>query len=477
MGAWIKQKKWACLLGWMVLIGAGIFFFRPNTPVNPHFVARAETRSFDIDVRTVGVLEAKHSLVVYSSIPGDKGKIIDLVSDGKQVEKDEVIVTLDPNPFELKLAEIEGKIREQKAAIAACKNALEMEKNKTVLELHTAKYEMKNAQIEYDKTVRGDGPMEKAKLKCALDKAESRYDDFKAYEEDLDRLAEKGFLNPGEKKQALQKLNEAKETYEEAKGQYENFVEHIYPLQVQKAEVAIKKARLKFDETKASAHYRVTKAEETLMQHVLGMEYLQGQRNEALKELELTKIRAPAPGMAVLREEYRSGERRRPRVGDLALKNQPLLNLPDMSTVLVKTKVREVDLHKVAVGKSASIELDAYPDMQLRGQVVSIGVLALSDRSDKVFEVLVQLSESHPNLRPGMTARVTIHSESVTDQLTVPLHAIFTRKTEPYCYRKSIGGFLATPVTIGSHNENWAVVLNGLSEGDQIALVNPEFWR
>lgn len=467
------------MLGVILVLGTLVCLNIPRSVADSHFVARAERRSFSIEVHTIGVLEAKDSLVVYSAIKGDQGKIIDLVQDGKQVGEGEILVKLDPTPFEEKLAEIEGKIREQKAAITAYENALAMEKNKTQLEMQTARFELKHAEIEHDKIVDGDGPMEQAKLKCALDKAENHYLDLKAFEEDLEQLAANGYLNAGEKKQALKKLDEAKEAYEEAKGQYDNFVQHTYPLQVQKADVGLKKARIKLDEAKTSAHYRIAKAEEALLQHRLGLDYLNSARAEALRELEMTEIKAPAPGMAVLREEFRSGERRKPRVGDLVLKNQPLLNLPNMETVVVKTKVREVDLHKVAVGKPATVAVDAYPNLNLSGEVVSIGVLAVADRhdrSEKVFEVSVQLARSHPRLRPGMTAHVTIHSESVEDRLTVPVPAVFAKKGETFCYRKSLGRFSEAPVELGSHNEHWAVVNEGLSEGDQVALVNPEFW-
>ena len=457
-------------------MGAGIAFFMPKKELDPQWVAPVEKRSFNVEVKTVGVLEAENSLVVFSSIRGDQGKIIDLVSDGKHVEKDEVLIKLDPTPFEQKLFEIEGQIREQIAAITSCETSLEMEKNKAVLEEHTARYEMKNAQIEYEKIVKGDGPMEQAKLKSSFAKAENDYEEIRQFENDLDRLAEKGYLNPGEKKQALKKLDEAREAYETAKMQYVNYVEHVYPLQVKKAEVAMKKAQLKLTDAVKSARYRVTKAEEILEQHRLGLDYLEIQRKEALRELALAEIKAPTPGMAVLREEFRSGERRRPRVGDMVVKNQPLLNLPDMSSVIVKTKVREVDLHKIAVGKKAHIEIDAYPQLKLKGEVISIGVLAVSGRqsqSDKVFEVQVKLSNPDPALRPGMTARVTIHSQKVEEQLTVPLHAIFAGSDQTYCYRKTYAGFAAAPVTIGSHNENWAVVSEGLEEGDRIALIDP----
>ncbi|NGX58128.1 MAG: Cobalt-zinc-cadmium resistance protein CzcB [Chlamydiae bacterium] len=474
MTAWNK----GILIGlWVVLMGGIIYKMIPEKSSSQPWLATAEKRSFDVDVRSVGVLEAENSLVVFSSIRGDQGKIIELISDGKHVEKDELLVRLDPTPFELKLFEIEAKIREQEAIISALENAVDMEREKAVLEERTAKYEMKNAQIEHVKIVDGDGPMEIAKLKSALDKAQNQYDEFKSYEADLDQLEQKGFLSAGEKRQALKKLEDARETYEAAKMQHDSYVEYVYPLQVKKAEVGLKKARLKLYDTAKSAAYRVVKAEETLEQHLLGLDYLVSQRQEALRELALTEIKAPTPGMAVLREEYRSGERRRPRVGDVVLKNQPLLNLPDMSSSIVKTKVREVDLHKIAVGKIASIEIDAYPDLKLDGEVVAIGVLAVSGRhqdDEKVFEVTIRLTESDSKLRPGMTARVTIHSESVNEKLTVPLHAIFTRNNTTYCYKKSFGSFKSVPISMGPHNENWSEVLEGLDEGDQIALIDPE---
>ena len=70
----------------------------------------------------------------------------------------------------------------------------------------------------------------------------------------------------------------------------------------------------------------------------------------ARAELEKTTITAPIAGIAVLRDEFRNGEKRKPMVGDTVWQNQPLLDLPDLSSMVVKTLVREVDLHKVWKG-------------------------------------------------------------------------------------------------------------------------------
>lgn len=472
MSVWTKV-----ILAGLVLLSLGGVLYRMSPTKEEPWLAVAEKRNFDIDIRAVGVLEAENSLVICSSIKGDLGKIIDVVPDGKSVNQGEVLVRLDSTPFENKLAEVDAKIREQEVVIASLENAVAAEEDKALLEERTAKYEMRNAQIERDKTIHGDGPMEMAKLGSALDKAKTHYLELQAYEADLDRLEKKGYLNSGEKRQALKKLEEAREAFESAKLQYESYVNHVYPLQVKKAELGLKKAQLKFHDAIRSAAYKVTKAQETLQQHKLGMDYLENQRQEVLRELALTEIKAPTCGLAVLREEYRSGERRRPRVGDVVLKNQPLLNLPDMSSVIVKTKVREVDLHKIAVGKSARIAVDAYPDLSFKGEVVAIGVLAVAGAhhsDDKIFDVTIRLSDTDERLRPGMTARVTIHSSSVQDQLAIPLHAVFSKEGSFQCYKRSLRAYQPIPIALGRHNEDWVEVLDGLNEGDWVALIDPE---
>ncbi len=446
----------------------------PQKEASDILTATAAAKTFDVTVKTVGVLEAKNSVVLFSTIKGDLGKIIDLVSDGTHVNENDVVVRLDPTPFEHKLEDIEAKIREQHSVIESFKQGLAQEKDKSVLEEKASEYELENAAIERDKIVMGDGPMEEGKLKRTLGKAEAQYLELKAYEDELDRLEQQGFLSQGEKRQAIKKLQEARESYEEAKTQYEGFVHHVYPMQVKKAEVNLKRAEIKYEDIVKSSAYKVAKARHMLDQALLGMEYLERQRQEVLEEIRMTKIRAPMTGMAVLREEFRSGEKRKPRVGDVALKNQPLLNLPDLSRMVVKTKVREVDLHKVSAGKSASVEIDAYPGLSLSGKVFSIGVLALSDHrhtSEKYFEVRILLDTFEEVLRPGMTARVCLHSAAVEEKIAVPVNAVFFNESECFCYKKSQGGFTPYPVTLGLANETWVEVKSGIASGDIVSLL------
>ena len=256
--------------------------------------------------------------------------------------------------------------------------------------------------------------------------------------------------------------------------QYESFIEHVFPMQVKKAQSALERARLKYEESIKSAKYRIAKATAALSQARQSREDINTQIRFAERELTNSEIKAPAPGMVVLREDYRSGQRRKPRIGDVLVRNQPLLDLPDLETMIVKTKVREVDLHKIQKGKPATVQVDAYPQLSFDGKVLSIGILAIADpgrpSEEKYFEVRVALESADPRLRPGMTSRVVIHTEKVQNKLTVPYHALFDDHKAVCCYVKTWKGYEKRLVKSGSSNEQWIEIEDGLSPGDSVAL-------
>jgi HlyD family secretion protein len=145
--------------------------------------------------------------------------------------------------------------------------------------------------------------------------------------------------------------------------------------------------------------------------------------------------------------------------------------------MVVKTQIREIDLHKVGVGKRVMVFVDAYPDLRLPGEVYSIGVLAESrtesHTADKYFQVVTSVREKDQRLRPGMTARVEIECANVENELSVPIHAVFNDQGRTYCYVDTQTNYEKREVSIGAQSENWAQVLAGLKEGERVALSHP----
>lgn len=470
-------------IGATLLAALGIYFSsmrnaNRNSEEDNIVTERAAYRSFDIEVRSVGELEAARSNMIFSSLRGDQGKIIYLIPDGTYVKTGELLIKLDPTPFEEAIEEQEAAIREQEGKVQALEQALEGEICQAEHEAKTAEFEVRSAALELEKIAKGDNPQELARLQSTMQKASIKYEEFQGYSQDLLELEKQGFLNASELQQARKKLSEEKEAYEIAKLEYETVVNYVHPMRLEKANTALLRAQCKQEESERLGEIKIAKAK-ALMEHAkYELEERQMQLQSSYAILALTELKAPSPGIVVHREEFRNSQKRKPRLGDIVMRNQPLLDLPDLDSMIVKTKVREADLFKIGIGKNVLISVDAYPQLLLKGKVSSIGVLALSDMTkmgdEKYFDVKVDLDSGDARLRPGMTSRVVILADKIENSLTIPVYAVFEKNQQSYCYLPQDNNkFVLQPVELGTSNEYWVEITKGLQEGDWVCLHQP----
>jgi HlyD family secretion protein len=433
---------------------------------------------FDINVKTVGVLDAARTHMVASTIRGDKAKIIYLVEGGSMVTKDDVLVRLDPTPFETEVHQLSGEVRSLEAAVESAKQMLKWEKNQMEMEIQTAKFNLKVAELELHKLVEGDGPLQLAQYKNDLDKTREEYDRYKAYISDLDKLQAQGFTNPTELALAHKKIKGLGELYQTDSQRYKSYKDHVLPTLVETARAKVDKARTDIRQVTKGTAFKVARAASVLAEIEGKLETAEASLRQALDELKKTTIRPPFGGIAILYETFRDGEKRTPRVGDRVWQNQPLLYLPDISTMIAKTQIREVDLHKIAVGQPCSIRVDAYPDTLFPGKVTAIGMLATErfehSIGEKYFQLTVTLIQEDSRLRPGMTARITIEAGNAVNILFVPIQAIFNDGSENFCFiAEDDKKFRKKEVVTGRQNEDLVEIVSGLREGDRVSLLTP----
>jgi HlyD family secretion protein len=196
----------------------------------------------------------------------------------------------------------------------------------------------------------------------------------------------------------------------------------------------------------------------------------------AKQQLARTEVRADVPGIVVYKDVFFGSEQRKPQVGDQVWANQPLLILPDISKMVVETRVRETDIHKVEKNQNVTVRVQAYPDLKLTGKVTLVGTLAQEEkerRGVKFFGVTIQINESEPRLRPGMTAAIEIQVERRAQALRVPLEAVFERDGRHLCYVATRRGLVAREVVLGPSNRDFVVIEKGLRKGDRVALRDP----
>ncbi len=149
--------------------------------------------------------------------------------------------------------------------------------------------------------------------------------------------------------------------------------------------------------------------------------------------------------------------------------------LPDLSDMVSKTFVNEVDISRVQKGQDVKISVDAFPDNSYTGQVIKVANIGeqLRNYDSKVFEVVVQVNEIDSILRPAMTTGNEILTNIYNDVLFIPIEAIYNDSLT-FVFKNEKGNISKQEVITGSSNEDEIIVEHGLNEGDEILLTEPE---
>ncbi|WP_412068954.1 efflux RND transporter periplasmic adaptor subunit [Rubrivirga sp. IMCC43871] len=168
---------------------------------------------------------------------------------------------------------------------------------------------------------------------------------------------------------------------------------------------------------------------------------------QAGQQLAQTAIYAPMTG-TVSQLNIEVGER---IVGTATMTGTDIMRIARLDAMTMEIDVNENDVVNVAIGDSARIEVDAYPEEGLGGAVVQIANSARiqnagTSQAVTNFPVVVRLAAAGdtpvdaerapeegvpagpgPLLRPGMSGTVDIYTRSVPDAVVVPIQAVTVR--------------------------------------------------
>jgi len=186
----------------------------------------------------------------------------------------------------------------------------------------------------------------------------------------------------------------------------------------------------------------------------------------------LTKftIYAPKPGMVIYLKEW-SGSKR--KVGStISPWDKTIATLPDLSVMVSKTYVNEVDISKVKKNQQVRLGVDAFPDKKYTGIVTDVTNVGeqLRNSDAKVFEVLIRMNQSDPILRPSMTTSNEIMISAIENVLYLPLEALHADSV-PFVYRTN---GTKQVIILGEMNDNYRIIEQGLEESDEVYLSTPE---
>jgi len=169
-----------------------------------------------------------------------------------------------------------------------------------------------------------------------------------------------------------------------------------------------------------------------------------------------------------------------------------ILEIADLSEMLVRAQVDEIDIAKVAEGQTAQIYVNAYPEEAFEGVVQRVALQSQRDsQGTKFYDTEVAVYMGERSLFAGLSATVDIETETSEGVVIVPSQAVMDKRTDelpqdvrysdfartdktftPVVFVFQDGKAHARPVETGFSDLTQTSVLAGLEEGEEV-IVGP----
>jgi RND family efflux transporter MFP subunit len=253
-----------------------------------------------------------------------------------------------------------------------------------------------------------------------------------------------------------------------------------FRLQLQQAEAALTQAEaqarnaeasyeraLKLYENRNIAKSNLDAARAAAESANAAVKSMENQLELAKRQLDYTKLTAPLNGAIAMVDC---------EINENVKKGETIISLTSDAQIEVKVTIPEVLIAKINEGDKVEVTFDALRNRQFSATVSEVGVTA--DAVGTAYPVTVSLTETTPEIRPGMAASVTF-SFSTSDQreiIVVPSMAVqedrqgrFVFVAEPLPDSEDLATVQRKNVTVGELTAGGGLeILEGLADGDRV---------
>ncbi len=244
------------------------------------------------------------------------------------------------------------------------------------------------------------------------------------------------------------------------------------PATIRQAEINLDKEKRKLTQLKKLYKLRIAQKQREVSYLELNISTQTRTVGDLEDYLEGFTITSPSYGMLIYKKN-RNGTKR--KAGTMISPwDNVVATLPDLSSMISKTYVSEIDVSKVKPGQKVNIKVDALPDKILTGTVISIAKIGeqLPNSNSKMFEVQNKIDQNDTRLRPSMTTGNEIIIKSFENVVYIPLECLHTEADGiTFVYTKNKKKQIVIP---GDSNGKYVVINKGLKSGREIYLYTPE---
>lgn len=431
-----------------------------------------------ITVNVSGAIASQDVVVVKSEVQTRGGvAVLWLVDQGVEVEEGDLLIQLDASEFEDLVVDQEIAVQNADASLITATEQFAVTENQAKSDVDAAELAYELAKLDLAKFVEGDFP---AQIKDAEAQVTLALGDLSRAENTLrgsERLAEKDFITADELEGDRLAALRAQLNVQLAEESKMVLTEFTYKRTMAELESSVSQAEMALERATRKAKADVVQAEATLKAKELEFTRQKSKLEEHKRNLEATKIYAPAAGTVVYatsgKDSYR-GREEPLQEGSMVRERQELIHLPTTDKFMANVDVHESSLAKVRVGLPVRITVDAIPGKEYYGRVSEIAPMpdAQSQWMNpdlKIYATHIQIEGDTEGLRSGNSCEAEIVVEEYEDAVYIPVQAVVRIATDTVVY---MADGTTRPVEIGMDNNRMIRIIDGLAEGEEV-LLNP----
>lgn len=246
------------------------------------------------------------------------------------------------------------------------------------------------------------------------------------------------------------------------------------PATIRQVQIELEKGQRTLEQAEENYKLKLKKAIANMVEVTASYTQAQRKLDQLRSVLGSFTVIAPKSGMVIYK---RSWDGSKQGIGaTVNAWDNVVAELPDLTEMISKTYVNEIDISKVKAGQKVQIGIDAFPEKKFTGTVTEVANIGeqLQSTNAKVFEVKILVNEFDSILRPAMTTKNTIVTAVIDSVLYIPIEGIFNNDSITFVYKKNGSGVDKQQVVAGQSNDNEIIIREGLTDEDEILLVPPE---
>ncbi len=502
------KKKSMLITGLVVVtliaavVGYRVWASSQSASSNVTQTATVTRGSLSSTLSSSGNTRAGQSATIVWQTSGKVGEVT--LKPGDLVEENQVLAALDPTTLSTEMIKakqdlieaqqnlddlLNSKLQQAQAlqAVVDAQQALDSMKQKAAEEASQAQLALANAQdaLKTAQQKRNAMNYPHSTDKLVIEKAETDYLLAKAaYKEAYKQYKkyEKKNLTNMDRVRALNNLMTARQKMDQAFATYNWYLQGYTDIEIAQADAAVAVAQANLEAAQAewdrlkngASEAAIALAEATLADAQREYERVKNgpsQADIAAAQAAVDAAQASLDHARLLAPFAGTITQVNVKTGDLVSSGDIAFRIDDLSSVYIDLEISEVDLASLKVGQQAVIEFDAIPDAQYSGEVIQIGMVGSISQGVVNYPVTVRVTNADENIRPGMTASVTITTAQVDDALLVPNKAIRTVNGQQIVTVLFEGQQITVPVSVGLVGNSMSQVISDqLREGDSVVI-------